>query len=133
MAVSGSLRLPPPTGIAAKDPLFNRWLLEVLAVLAAAGGIDPTKIQGWNELVAAVAQNTEDIASQQNLFGAFQNLYNTQQGQITGLQQQAQVFSDVGPPGALLGKDTDWYYNRTGAAGARLYIKVLGAWVAQAI
>jgi hypothetical protein len=119
MAVSGSLKLPPPVGIAVKDPVFNRWLLEVLAVLASAGGIDPTKIQGWNELVADTAQNTSNIAALQLT--------------VSQLQAQPRLWSGTTVPANTLGKNTDWYYNTTGAAGARLYIKSAGTWVAQAI
>lgn len=133
MAVSGSLRLPPPVGIADKDPLFNRWLLEVLSVLSAAGGIDPTQIVGWNELVASVATNASNVLALENNFLALQNLFTTQQAQVVALQQQAQVFSGTGAPAGGLGKNTDWYYNLAGAVGARLYIKVAGAWAAQAI
>jgi hypothetical protein len=134
MAVSGSLKLPPPPYMAKTDPAFNRWLIEVLAVLGAAGGIDPTKIQGWNELVAQVAANTDDIKN--NLDPAVQQLQLQTSGNataITNLQARNQVYNGTTPPAAGLGIDNDWYYNRAGAAGARLYIRVAGAWVAQAI
>jgi len=133
MAVSGSLKLPPPPPFAKVDPTFNRWLIEILAVLGAAGGIDPTKIDGWNELVAAVAANTAAV-------GTLDASVTTLQGQtlanataITNLQARNQVYNGTGAPGGGLGIDNDWYYNRSGGVGARLYIKLAGVWTAQAI
>jgi len=133
MAVSGSLKIPPPPTLAINDPAFNRWLLEVTAVLAAAGGIDPTQIQGWNELVAQVAANTGGITALQNSQAVLQSQINANTASINTLGQRHQVFDGTGGPAGGLGADGDWYYNRSGGVGARLYIKVLGAWVAQAI
>lgn len=134
MATSGTLRIPPPPNFAKTDPAFNRWLLEVTRILAAAGGIDPTQIAGWNELVAQVAENTSDIASFSASVASLQSQINAQGVLITALQGRNQVYNGTGgPPAGALGIDNDWYYNRGGAVGARLYIKVLGSWLAQAI
>lgn len=136
MAVSGSLKLPPPPVLAKTDPAFNRWLLEVTAVLAAAGGIDPTQIVGWNELVADVAQNSLDIDSLQTSVIGLQGLTITQGDDIAALQARNQVYNGAlgaGTPSNALGVDNDWFYNRTGLAGNRLFIKLAGAWAAQAI
>lgn len=133
MAASGSLKIPPPPAVAQNDPAFNRWLLEVTRILAAAGGIDPTQIVGWNELVAQVATNTGDIAALKNNILALTNTINLVAVRTTALEGRSQVFNGNVAPLVGLGVDNDWYYNRSGGAGARLYIKVAGAWAAQAI
>lgn len=140
-------KLPPPPPIANQDPAFNRWLLELTAILAAGGGIDPNSVDGLSAVILESAQNTVNIAALTTTvnsqggsiigLGASVATINVQiagiNAQITALGARAQVFSGNVPPAAGLGVNNDWYYNTAGAAGARLYIKIAGAWAAQAI
>lgn len=148
-------KIPPPPPIASGDvasfvnslPAFNRWLLELTSILANSGGIDPNNIDGFAALQDQVTENTADIVTLQGQVGALNasvavlqaqvidllNRMGAAEGNITTLQARSQVFNGTGAPAGALGVDNDWYYNRTGGAGARLYIKLAGAWTAQAI
>lgn len=141
-------KIPPPPQLTGPEwQSFNRWLLEVTNILAAAGGLDPSTIPGYDALQTQVTQNTSDIASLQGQTGgntgaiaALQLQINNlilrmgaAESNITTLLARNQVFNGTAAPAAGLGIDGDWFYNRSGAAGARLYIKVAGAWAAQAI
>lgn len=140
-------KIPPPPPIANDDPAFNRWLLELTAILNAGGGIDPNSVVGLPEVIAQSALNTVNIAALTttvnsqggSIIGLAASIasINAQitviNGQLTTLGARAQVFSGNVAPGAGLGVNNDWYYNTAGAVGARLYIKIAGAWVAQAI
>ena len=118
--------------------------------LANNGGIDPNSIDGYSALVAQVADNTVNIAALQGTTGGQAFAIATLQGQvatltaglaaanasITTLGARAQVFNGAlgaGVPNNAIGADNDWFYNRTGAVANRLFIKLAGAWVAQAI
>lgn len=141
-------KIPPPPYVAAEQlQQLNRWLLEIQAILNNAGTVDPGQVDGLPEVIAESAQNTADIAALQVSVGdatasiallsaqilTIQNDITTINGQLTTLGARAQVFNGTGAPAAGLGSDDDWYYNRTGAAGNRLFIKLAGTWTAQAI
>jgi hypothetical protein len=145
------LKIPPPPFMTGPEWAgFNRWLIELTSILADTGGIDPASVEGFEQALIQLAENTADIASLQASqgtqavqIGSLQaqvaglvDSVATINGQITTLSARAQVFTGAlggGAPGAGLGADNDWFYNRTGAAGNRLFIKVGGAWAAQAI
>ena len=140
-------KVPPPPPIANQDPTFNRWLIELTNILNAAGGIDPNSIAGFGDLETQVNGNTTSLGNLQGQVNvltvqfsaldtrttALETRMAAAESAITALQVRSQVFNGTAVPGAGLGTDNDWFYNRSGAAGARLYIKVAGAWVAQAI
>lgn len=141
-------KVPPPPNIPGQDPTFNRWLLELTSILNASGDVDVNNIPGYAALQNEVAQNTLDIqtntlninslangqGTQGTAVAALQNRMTAAEGNITTLQARNQVFNGTGgAPSVGLGIDGDWYYNRGGVAGSRLYIKVAGAWSAQAI
>lgn len=141
-------KIPPPPYLAGPQWAdFNRWLLELTNILEASGGIDPTQIPGYSALQTQVAQNTSDISALQGQTGgntgaiaALQLQINNlilrmgnAESNITTLNARNQVYNGTAAPSAGLGIDGDWFYNRSGAAGSRLYIHVGGVWVAQAI
>jgi len=135
---------PPPPPIATKDPTLNRWFLAVTAFLKNNGTIDPNAVQGLPELTAEVATLQGQVTTLQGqvatLNGQVTTLQGqvatlngqvtTLQGQVTALQARAQVFNGVVPPAPGLGGNGDWYANTAGGVGARIYVKVAGAWVA---
>lgn len=120
-------KVPPPPPLANQDPQFNRWLLELTSILNADGsGIDPTAVPGLD----GVQTEIDSLQGQVNLHSSDIAQINVT---LLSLLGRNQVYNGTGAPSAALGIDGDWYYNRTGAVGARLYIMVAGAWVAQAI
>lgn len=138
-------KVPPPVGIATKDPEFNRWLLELTAIINAGGNIDPGSVVGLEALIASVAALSLQV-------GALNGTVADQGGDITSingqiasingqvaainisvaaLQGRAQVFRGTGAPAAGLGAVNDWYGDTAGAAGARIWIKTaVGVWTA---
>lgn len=151
-------KIPPPPPIASGNlddfvrslPSFNRWLIELTSILASGGGIDPETIDGYPALQNQVAANTAAISTLQSTSGGQSFAILLLQAQvgtlttglaaananITALAARAQVLNGAlggGVPSNALGADNDWFYNRTGAAGNRLFIKLAGAWAAQAI
>ncbi len=142
------LKIPPPpplpTSFGGFGQQFNRWLLEIQAILNAQGQIDPSVIAGLPALIAQVAvlvtevatltaevaANTADIAT--NTANIATNTANiaTNTAAITALQARNQILNGAGVPGAGLGNNGDLYINNTGGAGTRLYGKIGGAWVA---
>jgi hypothetical protein len=143
-------KIPPPPFIASLSQemqSLNRWLLEIQAILNSAGTVDPGQVDGLPEVIAQTALNTSNIDALQVSVGdatnsiallsaqivTIQTDIATINGTLTTLGARAQVFNGTGAPAAGLGTDNDWYYNRTGAVGARLYIKLAGVWTAQAI
>ena len=144
-----ALKIPPPPQFTGPEwQSFNRWLLEVTSVLSNEGGINPDEVTGLPALFTEVSQNTTDIADLQATTGGQStdiSILQTQitningveipaiNSQLTTLGARNQVYNGTAAPGAGLGVDGDWFYNRTGAAGARLYIRVAGVWAAQAI
>lgn len=131
-------KIPPPVGAATQDPVFNRWLINLIDLLNANGDIDPGSIAGLAALVAAVAANTAAISTLNGQVATNTSNITTLQGQvtansaaITALQARAQVFQGIGVPAAGLGNTNDWYANTTGGVGARIYIKTApGTWTA---
>lgn len=122
-------KVPPPTGIATKDPVFNRWLLELTAILNSAGEIDPGSIAGLAALVIQVAAQGAAITALQGQVTALQTTVGTHTGQIAALTARAQVFRGAGAPAAGLGSVNDWYGDVAGAVGARIFIKTaVGVW-----
>jgi len=126
-------KVPPPVGFAIQDPVFNRWLLELVNILNGDGTIDPSLIPGFNTLQNEIDALNTLTTQQQQQIGFLTALVNQQQASITALLARNQVYNGATGPSVGLGVDGDWYYNRAGGAGSRLYIRVGGAWVAQAI
>lgn len=137
-------KIPPPPQLTGPEwQPFNRWLLELTSILADSGGVDPGTIDGFGTLQDQVDANTAAIlALQGSVSGlslqvaALINGLALANASITTLSTRSQVFNGAvgaGAPSGALGVDNDWFYNRTGAAGNRLFIKLAGAWVAQAI
>jgi hypothetical protein len=134
-------KIPPPPPIANQDPTFNRWLLELTAILNAGGGIDANSVNGLPEVIAQSAANAVAIAALQTVTGgqtasiAALNVQVTSingqivtiNGQITALGARAQPLNGIGVPAAGLGNVGDWYANIGGAVGARIYVKTAPA------
>lgn len=133
-------KLPPPPIIADTDPTFNRWLLELTAILNAGGGIDPNSIDGYAALQAQVVANTSDIAGlelsvsgQGGSIAGLQFAVNALQinmaaanAQITALGARAQVLNGTVAPLVGQGSNNDYYVD---TVAKHLYVKVAGAWV----
>ncbi len=141
------IKFPPPPYLVGTDQntqMLNRWLLEIQNVLSAAGGIDPNSIAGYTALQAQVATNTTDIATLETTTSGQGAAITTLQGDVTTINGEIttingelttlgarnQVRNGTGAPAAGLGIDGDWYGDTAGGAGARVWIKKLGAWVA---
>lgn len=127
-------KIPPPPPIASMDPAFNRWLLEVTAILNPGGEIDPGTVEGLPATQAQVAQNTTKIGTLQgqvataNINIASLNARVTAaEGNITTLQARNQVYSGASDPGAGLGVNGDWYA-RTDAPNRAVWVKSGGSW-----
>lgn len=137
-------KLPPPPKFTGPEwQAFNRWLVELTSILSSSGDIDPGSIPGYNALAQDVANLNNTTGNQGAAITAMQTqivaltlALATANASITTLASRAQVFNGAlgaGVPSNAIGADSDWFYNRTGAAGNRLFIKLAGAWVAQAI
>lgn len=139
------LRIPPPPPIANVDPAFNRWLLEVTSVLAAAGGVDPTQIPGYTDLQTTVATHTTEITALQGTTGGQGNAITVLQGeisvingeiitingQLTSLGARSQVFNGTADPASGFGNVGDWFANTSGGAGHRIFVKTgVATWFA---
>lgn len=139
------LKIPPPPPIANADPTFNRWLLELTAILNNNGGIDPNSVAGLSEVIAESAANTLAIAGLDNTTGSQSIQINTLQLNVSALQAdvvninmalttlgaRAQVLNGVIDPAPGLGNVNDWYANTAGAAGHRIFVKTgVATWTA---
>jgi len=151
---------PPqlPKELGALGQQLNRWLIEIQSILNSGGAIDPDQIAGLPALflqVAAqalqiaantlniatnttnIATNTTNIATNTTNITTLQGQVTTLQGQVTTLQGQVttllarnQVLHGNGVPAPGLGINGDLYSDDAGSAGANLYSKRGGAWVA---
>ena len=134
-------KIPPPPLVTTPElQSLNRWLLEIQSILDAAGGIDPAQIPGYDGLAETVAAQGVDITDLQGSVASIATQLadltarvTAAESSITSLAARNQVYNGTAAPAGALGVDGDWFYNRSGAAGARLYIKVAGSWSAQAI
>ena len=130
-------KLPPPPQLTGPEwQPFNRWLLELTAVLANNGGIDPNSIDGYQATVDQVETNTVDISALQGASGGQSADIAVLQGQvavltaglaaanasITSLSARGEILFGVGVPGAGLGKVND-LYGRTDGPNRSVYIK----------
>lgn len=119
-------KIPPPPDIAAKDPVLNRWLIELTATLNGQGDIDPGSIAGFLELQNEVAQNTADIAALKTSTTALTAEINTLSFQINILTSRSVVLNGAGAPAGGLGNNGDWYADTT---NKHIYVKTGGAWL----
>lgn len=138
-------KIPPPPPIAANDPAFNRWLLELTSILSNEGGITPDEVTGLPAVITQVGVNTTNITALQGTTGGqggqiatingeitvINSEIVTINGQLTTLGARAQPLNGVGVPGAGLGNVGDWYANIGGGVGARIYVKTgVATWTA---
>lgn len=131
-------KVPPPVGLATKDPVFNRWLLELTSILNSAGQVDPGSVAGLAALTIQVtAQGTAittlngEVTTLNGEVATLNGEVATLNGEVATLQANAVVHNGVGAPAAGLGAVNDWYANVGGAVGARIYIKTApGVWTA---
>jgi len=146
-------KVPPPPPIAINDPTLNRWLIEVTAILSAAGGIDPNNVNGLSTTTAQVATNTTNIAANAAAITAETSRATTAEALLaprasptftgvpiaptpapgTNTTQLATtafvqarggaLHNGAGAPASGLGAVGDWYGDPAGAVGARIWIK----------
>jgi len=143
-------KIPPPPPIANQDPTFNRWLLELTAILNAQGGIDQGSVSGLTSSLttinANVATNTTAIATETARALAAEALLaplaspaltgtptaptaaagtSTTQLATTAFVQArgGATHNGTGAPAAGLGAVGDWYGDVAGGVGARVWIK----------
>lgn len=142
---------PPPFLTGAEYAGFNRWLLEITAILNDSGGIDPNAVAGLPEVIAQSQANADEIIVLQTTVGGNTGNISTLNsevttingeittinaeivtinGTLTSLGARSQVLNGVIDPVAGQGNDGDWYANTSGAAGHRIFVKVAGAWAA---
>ncbi len=116
MAEIQVLKIPPPYGLAEKDQMFNRWLLELTGILSKQGGIDADAINGAQASVAALTEQVAALTQTVVLLQRSFNLIN------------ARLSSQTTVPIAGQGQDEDWIAVTTGG-GKGVYVKKSGAWV----
>jgi len=138
-------KIPPPPPVAIKDPVINRWFVELTAFLTPSGTIDGGDVAGLPELTADVATLTTQVttlsgqvatlagqvATLQTSVTALQTSVTALQASVAALQARAQVLNGTVDPAAGLGNVGDWYANTSGAAGHRIFVKTASAtWTA---
>jgi hypothetical protein len=123
-------KIPPPPPIAKLDPTFNRWLLELIAILNSSGGIDPGSVAGLIALTAQVTTNTAsivvingEITTINGQITVINGEITTINGEIAVLQANHVLHNGSGAPAAGLGSPGDWYGDIAGVVGARVWIK----------
>lgn len=133
-------KLPPPPPIANADPAFNRWLVEITAILSSGGGIDTNQIAGFSALRNTVATHATQISSltsrvtiAEGSISALTSRVTTAEGSISALQgsvaslsTRSQVLNGTAAPSAGTGANGDWFADTT---AKHIYVKVSGSWV----
>lgn len=139
-----TLRKMPPPPAFLNAPEVNRWLIDLQAFILSTGGIDPAQISGFSTLQTQVAVNSANIISLSGTVSTLNGTVSTLSGTVSGhttqinantsaistLQGRSQVLNGSGVPSSGSGSNGDLYLDSTGGAGARLYGKIAGAWVA---
>lgn len=130
--MSGLQKIPPPPLLTSPElQKVNRWLLEIQQIINAGGLIDPGQVQGLPALFAQVAANTLNIASNAASILANTAAITALTARVVTLEARNQILNGIIVPLPALGNDGDLYVNSLlPGAGANLYFKQLGAWVA---
>lgn len=138
-------KIPPPIGIAEKDQILNRWLVELTNILNAGGTIDPNDVDGLPALILQVAVLAVQVFSLSGQVSTNTGDITTLQGQvatntagiaantlaIAALAARNQVYNGTGAPAGALGVVGDWYGDVAGIIGSRIWIKTGAAtWTA---
>lgn len=129
-------KVPPPPQLTGPEwQAFNRWLLELTAILDASGGVDPSQIPGYPALQTQVAQNTADIdvntlniqsiasgqGGQSVSISALQTRMTAAEGNITTLAARPTLYTGSVDPtvggGFGTGVVGDWYGRTSGGTG----------------
>lgn len=145
--VTALRKMPPPPPIAQNDPVFNRWLHDLMAFIKEGGFIDPGVIPGYDVLVSTVHTHTTqissltiDVASLTSQVGvhtsqiaslfSITSLHTTEinlnAANIALLFDRPQVRNGIVAPVAALGSDGDWFAD---TVAKHIYVRTGGTWV----